>query len=273
LKIATLTAAPYNYTWTNIAAGTYSINAVATNSLGHSQTSNVVKITVGKPTEVRLEAENAVLHGTGVSIVNDNTASNKKYVYLATSDAKRNHYLDYSECFIRRELSDYIRISIASGFKEQYININGVRSDTIAFDSSRTWRERTIYVNLVPDTNTVQISMWWGWVYIDYLAVPVAIGTSGTKEPSYSAQLFVVAELPESVQSDDDHQLFFENTSVVKLTVYNLLGQKIATLVNGQKAAGNYSVPFNAARYSSGVYFYRLETSEFTAQKKMVLLK
>jgi hypothetical protein len=64
-----------------------------------------------------------------------------------------------------------------------------------------------------------------------------------------------------------------KNTSVVKLTVYNLLGQKIATLVNGQKAAGNYSVPFNAARYSSGVYFYRLETSEFTAQKKMVLLK
>ncbi|MFZ1978890.1 MAG: T9SS type A sorting domain-containing protein, partial [Bacteroidota bacterium] len=64
-----------------------------------------------------------------------------------------------------------------------------------------------------------------------------------------------------------------KNATLVKLTIYNLLGQKIATLVDGQKAAGNYSVPFNAARYSSGVYFYRLETSEFKSQKKMLLLK
>jgi hypothetical protein len=273
LKIATLTAAPYNYTWTNIAAGIYSIKAVATNSLGHSQTSGVVKITVGKPTEVRLEAENAVLHGTGVSIVNDNTASNNKYVYLATSDSSAT--ITWTIPHVPSAGSYPITFGYQAPFgpKEQYININGVRSDTIALNASTTWQERTIYVNLLPDTNTVQISMWWGWMYVDYLAVPVAIGTSVPKNPLTPLSYSLSQNYPNPFNPTTTINFSLKNTSVVKLTVYNLLGQKIATLVNGQKAAGNYSVPFNAARYSSGVYFYRLETSEFTAQKKMVLLK
>jgi chitinase len=65
MKIATLTTAPYTFTWTNITAGIYSIKAVATNSLGRTQTSDVVKITVGKPAMIRLEAENAKTHGIG----------------------------------------------------------------------------------------------------------------------------------------------------------------------------------------------------------------
>jgi hypothetical protein len=64
-----------------------------------------------------------------------------------------------------------------------------------------------------------------------------------------------------------------KNSSMVKLTIYNILGQKIATLVDGQRSAGYYSVPFNGSRYASGVYFYRLETHEFQEEKKMLLIK
>jgi hypothetical protein len=59
----------------------------------------------------------------------------------------------------------------------------------------------------------------------------------------------------------------------VALDVYNSIGQKVATLVNENKTAGNYEVNFNAANLSSGVYFYKLTSGNFVNVKKMILMK
>jgi hypothetical protein len=59
----------------------------------------------------------------------------------------------------------------------------------------------------------------------------------------------------------------------MSLSVYNLLGQKVATLVNGSMDAGRHVVSFSANNLPSGLYLYRMETDGFTAQKKMVLMK
>lgn len=59
----------------------------------------------------------------------------------------------------------------------------------------------------------------------------------------------------------------------VKLVVYNLLGQEVTTLVNQQMKPGTYEVDFDGSKYSSGVYFYRLITADFTETKKMILIK
>ena len=64
--------------------------------------------------------------------------------------------------------------------------------------------------------------------------------------------------------------------SYVRLTIYDLLGRKVAELVNKEEAAGNYSIQFNAKNSPSGVYFYRLEANgkgNFIATKKILLLK
>ena len=61
--------------------------------------------------------------------------------------------------------------------------------------------------------------------------------------------------------------------SNVKLIVYNTLGQEIKTLVSEYKAAGNYTINFNASALPSGIYFYKLEADSFTQIKKMILLK
>ncbi len=61
--------------------------------------------------------------------------------------------------------------------------------------------------------------------------------------------------------------------SHVKLDVYNILGQKVAELVNKNLSAGNYQYSFNANNLSSGVYLYRIEANGFTATKKMILTK
>lgn len=58
-----------------------------------------------------------------------------------------------------------------------------------------------------------------------------------------------------------------------KLTVYNILGREIEILANEDLAAGSYSVNWDASNHPSGIYFYRLEGSDFTETKKMVLIK
>jgi len=60
---------------------------------------------------------------------------------------------------------------------------------------------------------------------------------------------------------------------LVTLNVYNLLGEKVASLVNSELASGAYEVDFNGANYSSGIYFYTITANNYFATKKMILLK
>jgi photosystem II stability/assembly factor-like uncharacterized protein len=59
----------------------------------------------------------------------------------------------------------------------------------------------------------------------------------------------------------------------VKLSVFNALGEKVSTLVNEFKSAGNYEIKFDAKNLRSGIYFYRIEAGKFNNTKKMILLK
>jgi hypothetical protein len=59
----------------------------------------------------------------------------------------------------------------------------------------------------------------------------------------------------------------------VTLTVYDILGRKIKTLVSGEKSAGSYSVEFNAEKYSSGVYIYVMHAGNYISTKKLMLIK
>ena len=66
--------------------------------------------------------------------------------------------------------------------------------------------------------------------------------------------------------------------SRVTIEVYNVLGQKIRTLVDETKPAGNYSVTWDGvdqdgADVASGVYLYRIKTGDFSRTNKMLLLK
>jgi len=63
----------------------------------------------------------------------------------------------------------------------------------------------------------------------------------------------------------------------VSLKVYSVLGNEVATLVNGRQEAGSYTVAFGVNKgtfkFSSGVYFYRLEAGSFVSTKKLILMK
>jgi len=66
-------------------------------------------------------------------------------------------------------------------------------------------------------------------------------------------------ELPESAE--------------VRLDVFNIQGQRVATLVNESRAAGTHMVSFDASALSSGVYLYRLQAGSQTFTHKMTLIK
>lgn len=59
----------------------------------------------------------------------------------------------------------------------------------------------------------------------------------------------------------------------VRLTIYNVLGQKVKELVNGYQSAGMYRVRFNGNNLASGVYFYRLVTDDLFLTRKMLLMR
>lgn len=60
---------------------------------------------------------------------------------------------------------------------------------------------------------------------------------------------------------------------LLKLTIYNALGKEVTILVNQQLQPGTYETDWDASAYPSGVYYYRIESGNFTETKKMVLIK
>ncbi len=62
-------------------------------------------------------------------------------------------------------------------------------------------------------------------------------------------------------------------TGTVTMTVFDVVGKKISTLLNERKEPGEYAVPFDASSLASGIYFYRLTADRYTSVKKMAVVK
>ena len=68
-------------------------------------------------------------------------------------------------------------------------------------------------------------------------------------------------------------EFYLPNPEIVKIKIYDLIGQEVATLLDEEKMSGYHRVTFNASNLASGIYFYRLQAGEFVQTRKMVLLK
>ncbi|MBD3408800.1 MAG: T9SS type A sorting domain-containing protein, partial [Ignavibacteriales bacterium] len=97
----------------------------------------------------------------------------------------------------------------------------------------------------------------------------------GTVEVTYEAPLTFALEqnFPNPFNPTTTIRYELAKDVNVKLVVYNSIGEQVATLVDGQQAAGRYDASFNASNFASGIYFYRLEAGDFVDVKRMALLK
>ncbi len=113
-----------------------------------------------------------------------------------------------------------------------------------------------------------------GHVIIDYLQL--AQKTTAV-EPGNNNQLPGAYSLsqnyPNPFNPTTNIRFKLPEASNVQLTVYNLLGQKVATLINNRMSAGVHVVQFDASHLASGLYFYRLKAGSFVMNKKMMLIK
>jgi hypothetical protein len=284
--IGELTAQPYTLVWPHAPDGQYVLTAVATDNDGHQRTSNTVRITVGTPPMTRLEAEAATRTGSNITPKSDPTASGGAFLDMATQVGTvtwKVHNVDSAGIY-----------PIVFGYKlfyqipkTQYVNVNGVRVDTVEFTgtSTSTWLTKIITVPLIQGDNTIQMELYWGWMYLDYLAVPTSVLTSAPGP---------VAGLPDQFALDQNYPNPFNPTTTiqlnlggvvapggsegplgetVQLVVYDVLGRKVATLANGRYPAGRHSFTFDGTNLASGTYFYRLEAGGKVQVKKMLLLK
>jgi len=97
------------------------------------------------------------------------------------------------------------------------------------------------------------------------LLIPSSFKLSQNYPNPFNPNTVINYELPQ--QSGGN---YFYN---VKMTVYNILGNEVATLLNKKQNAGRYSVEFDGSEFASGNYFYRIEAGDFFEVKKMILLK
>lgn len=68
-------------------------------------------------------------------------------------------------------------------------------------------------------------------------------------------------------------QFSINNTQLVSLKIFDVLGNEVATLVDRELSAGTYQYDFDASNLSSGVYYYKLQSGSFTETKKMILVR
>ena len=99
---------------------------------------------------------------------------------------------------------------------------------------------------------------------------PVGIQTIGSEIPK---KYNLLQNYPNPFNPVTNIKFSIPQSGNVALKVYDILGREVAELVNEFKTQGNYLVDFNASFLASGVYYYKLETADFTEVKKMVLVK
>jgi hypothetical protein len=266
----------YSWRWNSIPPGSYRITAFAVNSVGHQKVSNTVLLSIGKSPMIRLEAESFMLQGPNMTIKSDAAASKNAYVDAATNDtiAKITWYFTNVAPAGTYEIAFGYKLNYASP-KTQYINVNGVRIGTLEFTgaSTATWYERTMNVPLVQGSNSVQMQMFWGWMSVDYLAVPRAVLTAVAEQASVPAMFVLEQNYPNPFNPITTIKYSLPHSEYVKLFVFDILGRQVAALVDKKQNAGVYETVFDAHLLTSGVYFYRLNFGTFTITKKMLLLK
>jgi len=95
-----------------------------------------------------------------------------------------------------------------------------------------------------------------------------------TPPPGAAPQTYALSQnYPNPFNPSTKIDFAIPSNGLVQLKVYNVLGQEIATLVNETMTPGNHTVTFDASKYSSGVYLYKITAGNFVSTRKMVLLK
>jgi hypothetical protein len=154
-----------------------------------------------------------------------------------------------------------------------YRSVNGVDFDSVETTSSGSLTDTTVVLGTRYYYYVTTVFNQWESNPSDTVEALVEAVTSlkdQTKFPN-TYQLKQNYPNPFNPKTMINYQLPI--TNYVELSIYNLLGQKVATLVNERQQAGYHQIEWDAGRYSSGVYYYRMVAGDFHDVKKMILVR
>jgi hypothetical protein len=113
-----------------------------------------------------------------------------------------------------------------------------------------------------------------GMIYDDGIVLVSYSGVSDVEEGDNTPADFALAQnYPNPFNPSTTIEYSLGNASPVKLIVYDLLGQEVATIVDEVQNAGTHTLAFDGSHLESSVYFYRLETGDFVSSRRMILIK
>jgi hypothetical protein len=156
---------------------------------------------------------------------------------------------------------------------------DGTFGDVVAGDGTYTRNE--VYRDLLepPATLTIRVHADAGKYITSVDAVPfyvkdtASISVEEDKNLSISNTYELYTNYPNPFNSSTKIMYSIPNSTFVTVNIYDIFGRKIESLVSKFQKADTYSIEFNAGNLSSGIYFYRLQTGEYTDTKKLILKK
>ena len=239
-----------------------------------------------KPTNIRLNGVSFADANTGIAV--GGLFNNTKNIILRTTNAGTNWIqipYNYSTC----NLSSVRFVNPTTGW------IVGHCSQIIkTTDGGASWFNQTPPVNNIFFRGCFFTSALTGYISTGFpffsggvgyilkttdggdefgdVSIPVGIEPISNEVP---AQFQLYQNYPNPFNPTTKIRFALPKNSVGQtfLSVYDILGREVQTLVNEQLKPGSYEVEWNASNYPSGVYYYKLVTSEYFETKKMILIK
>jgi hypothetical protein len=263
---------PYELTW-DASFGRHSFFAVARTEDGRIGASSRVDVEVlPERQRVRYEASSASITGD-VTQVTHPQASGETLLEMRDGGT-----IAWSDVGIvnagRFELVFGFRLPFDSP-KTQHLHVNGIQHSEVEFAGAlNAFLTTSVDVDLDAGDNTIEIVGSWGWMQFDYIEVVGNGQATSIHRFDELADGFVVeANYPNPFSSITTIPFRIVGASTVRVDVLDVLGRRVATLIDGTIAPGRHEVIFYADGLPSGVYFYRVRAGDVVRVGRMILVK
>lgn len=161
-----------------------------------------------------------------------------------------------------------LQISIEEDFSNLIIDVSGIEEAELLIEDETLFDPMTTYywhVQSVRNDLTAEWSELWTF--------QTEATANSNMEENIPKEVHLEQNFPNPFNPLTSIEYGLPEASDVKLEIYDILGRRVATLVNGLKQPGTYHKSFDAMRFSSGVYIYRLQAGEIVKIRQMMLVK
>lgn len=188
-------------------------------------------------------------------------------------------------------ITDSAKVIGLDSNKQRLVNFGNQKTYNIqlSYSASSGLGEFEAYNLLIPTNSSHLFIPNWSNLYNSQLIILVDIGNNGTIDDTLRVDNQIIGVENEGIVLPREYALnqnypnpFNGNTFIVfdivepqevKLAIYDILGSEVSTLVNNKLNAGRYKAIWNADNFASGIYFYSIKAGDYTATRKMVLVK